>query len=72
MTFMRRWGDVIRGALVGFGLASYVFGAWIVWMLSHIFVFGVSSQPKAAVALLFPGLLMILGMVMILNGKTQA
>ncbi len=68
---MRRWGDVIGGALVGFGLASYMFSAWIVWMLSHIFIFGVSSQPKAAVALLCPGLLIVLGIAMIVNGKKQ-
>jgi len=59
------------GVLTGLGLSAYAFGLWIWWMLSHMFIMGI-SKPRVFIAIvLLPAAVIATGVWLAINGSKE-
>jgi len=59
------------GILTGLGLSAYVFGLWIWWTLSHMFILGYSRPRVFAAIALLPTTLIAIGIWMASYGGKE-
>jgi hypothetical protein len=61
--------QILGGFCLGFGVATYLFGAMAVVWLRHTFVIGVNNVWLVGFIMLLPALLMLIGVIAIWKGR---
>lgn len=63
--------QVLGGFCLGFGVATYLLGAIAYVWLSQMFIVGISNRLAFWGTALFPGLLMLIGILSIVNSRKK-
>jgi uncharacterized membrane protein YidH (DUF202 family) len=64
--------QVLGGFCIGFGMATYLLGAWAYFWLQRMFIMGVSNLLTFWVMVSLPAVLMLIGLVSILKSGKKA